>query len=199
MRNTNKEAARTRARIVAAAAEKFRENGIVGTGLNGLMAAADLTHGGFYKHFESKDQLVAEACGLMMRASLESIVGSDQSRSPMERLRGFVDGYLSPAHRDHPKTGCGLAALGAEIGRLDAAARAAATEGFAAMVRIFAEADPAFLGVEGGARANVLLATMIGALICARAVGDEHLSDAILTDARASVLAQLAPEPARDG
>ncbi len=62
MRKSAKEAANTRARIVATAAEKFREDGIVATGLNGLMGAAGLTHGGFYKHFASKDQLVAEVC-----------------------------------------------------------------------------------------------------------------------------------------
>ena len=61
MRKSREEAAQTRKRIVTAASEEFRKNGIVATGLNDLMSAAGLTHGGFYKHFESKDQLVAEA------------------------------------------------------------------------------------------------------------------------------------------
>jgi TetR/AcrR family transcriptional repressor of nem operon len=159
------------------------------------MAAAGLTHGGFYKHFESKDQLVGEAFRHMMRGSAETLAGPERPGSPRERLRNFVDGYLSAEHRDHPGTGCGFAALGPEIARLDGAARAAATEGFGAMARIFAEADPAFRGAEGDARAHAAVATMIGALICARAVGDKELSDAILTDARLSVLAQLAVEP----
>ena len=64
MRKPAEEAARTRARIIATAASKFREDGVVATGLSGIMGAAGLTHGGFYKHFESKDQLVVEACGL---------------------------------------------------------------------------------------------------------------------------------------
>ena len=62
MRKSREEAAQTRKRIVMAAAGEFRKNGVVATGLNDLMSAAGLTHGGFYKHFESKDQLVAEAC-----------------------------------------------------------------------------------------------------------------------------------------
>ena len=68
MRKSREEAARTRKRIVTAAAGEFRKNGIVATGLNDLMKAAGLTHGGFYKHFESKDQLVAEACAEAVEA-----------------------------------------------------------------------------------------------------------------------------------
>ncbi len=68
MRKSREEAAQTRKRIVEAASCEFRKNGIVATGLNDLMKAAGLTHGGFYKHFESKDQLVAEACAEAVEA-----------------------------------------------------------------------------------------------------------------------------------
>src|SRR5262245_17826649 len=70
MRKSREEAAQTRRRIVEAAAREFRKNGIVATGLNDLMRAAGLTHGGFYKHFESKDQLVAEACTAAVDAAI---------------------------------------------------------------------------------------------------------------------------------
>ena len=73
MRKSREEAAQTRKRIVTAASEEFRKNGIVATGLNELMSAAGLTHGGFYKHFESKDQLVAEACVEAVKTILEML------------------------------------------------------------------------------------------------------------------------------
>ena len=73
MRKSREEAAQTRKRIVTAAAGEFRKNGIVATGLNDLMKAAGLTHGGFYKHFESKDQLVAEACAEAVETMLECV------------------------------------------------------------------------------------------------------------------------------
>ena len=73
MRKSKEEAALTRKRIVTAAAEEFRKNGIVATGLNDLMKAAGLTHGGFYKHFESKDQLVTEACAEAVETMIEYV------------------------------------------------------------------------------------------------------------------------------
>ncbi len=191
MRSTNKEAARTRARIVAAAADKFREDGIVATGLNPLMRAAGLTHGGFYKHFASKDQLVEEAWAHMAKASLETIRHATASAPVHQRARAFVDAYLSKAHRDNPATGCGFAALGPEIGRSEGALRRATSESYNALVRSFAELHPGFHGADGLARARVMVATMMGALICARAIGDPALSDAILDGARASLSAEL--------
>src|SRR3954454_8495563 len=110
MRKSKAAAAETRKRIVAAAAAEFRKNGIVATGLNELMKAAGLTHGGFYKHFESKDQLVAEACA----EAVDSVI---------ERVRAAGPGagaiYLSTRHRDHPAGGCPLSAIGIELGRSD--------------------------------------------------------------------------------
>ena len=73
MRKSKEEAAETRRRIVTAAAGEFREHGIVATGLSDLMQAAGLTHGGFYKHFESKDQVVAEACAEAVRVLMEKL------------------------------------------------------------------------------------------------------------------------------
>src|SRR5271154_1684638 len=81
MRKSREEAAQTRKRIVTAASEGFRKNGIVATGLNDLMSAAGLTHGGFYKHFESKDQLVAAACAeAVVTAILETLSAAASER-----------------------------------------------------------------------------------------------------------------------
>src|SRR3954468_7115102 len=101
MRKSREEAAQTRKRIVTAASGEFRKNGIVATGLSDLMKAAGLTHGGFYKHFDSKDQLVAEACAEAVDASIERM----SAAGPMAAAT-----YLSPLHRDNPAEGCPLAA-----------------------------------------------------------------------------------------
>src|SRR3954469_8038444 len=102
MRKSREEAAQTRKRIVTAAAGEFRKSGIVATGLNDLMKAAGLTHGGFYKHFESKDQLVAEACAEAVEALIEKVSAAGP---------GAGATYPSPRHRDHPADGCPLAAI----------------------------------------------------------------------------------------
>src|ERR1700754_5003914 len=80
MRKSREETARTRERIIAAAGQEFRRNGIAATGLAGLMSAAGLTHGGFYKHFSSKDELVAEACG----ESINRVVDALAERAAQE-------------------------------------------------------------------------------------------------------------------
>src|SRR5271167_3450244 len=95
MRKSREEAARTRKRIVTAASGEFRKNGIVATGLNDLMSAAGLTHGGFYKHFESKDQLVAEACAEAVETILEMLAAAASKKG------GAAAAYLSTDHRDH--------------------------------------------------------------------------------------------------
>ena len=97
MRKSREEAAQTRKRIVSAAAAEFRRNGVVATGLSELMAAAGLTHGGFYKHFESKDQLVREACREAVETAILETVAAAASKGS-----GFETAYLSTDHRDNP-------------------------------------------------------------------------------------------------
>src|SRR2546421_221637 len=112
MRKSREEAAQTRQRIVNTAAAEIRKNGIVASGLNELMAAAGLTRGGFYKHFESKSQLVAEAFAQAARQVTVQRFATAASRGKSPAAE-----YLSAAHRDHPDFGCPLAAIGAELGR----------------------------------------------------------------------------------
>ena len=127
MRKSREEAAETRRRIVRAAAQEFRGKGIVATGLADLMRAAGLTHGGFYKHFGSKDQLVAEACADAVR----EMIGSMEAQPT---VNAAVAGYLSAQHRDHPTSGCPLSAIGSELARTDASTRETVTAGFERLV-----------------------------------------------------------------
>lgn len=166
MRKPRAEAAQTRTRIVEAASRAFRQNGIVAAGLNDLMKAACLTHGGFYKHFESKDQLVAEACA-------ESLCEMMAMMEAQPTRADAVAVYLSPRHRDHPEAGCPLAALGAELARTDAETRTAATKGFDRLVS-FLMGDAG--SKEARRRAIAAAFAMIGAVTMARIVSDAKLS-----------------------
>ncbi len=179
MRKSREEAAETRKRIVRAAAREFREKGIVATGLADLMKAAGLTHGGFYKHFASKDQLVAEATVAAMDSILEELAAHPTVNSA-------VAAYLSTRHRDNPASGCPLAALGGELARSDKKARAAATAGFVRLVDILAgKARTA----DVRQRALVAAATMIGAVTMSRVVRDPKLSAEILGAAEKNLVA----------
>ena len=111
-----------------AAGSEFRAKGIVATGLADLMKAAGLTHGGFYKHFESKDQLVAEA----FDDAIQEILGRMEAAPT---IAAAISGYLSAQHRDHPASGCPLSAIGSELARTDAKTRDAATAGVRAARR----------------------------------------------------------------
>src|SRR5260370_15417118 len=127
MRKSRSEAAKTRERIVSAAAAEFRQHGIAATGLADLMKAAGLTHGGFYRHFESKDQPVAEACSAAIATMTERVASSASRERGRKGLEAAVADYLSTEHRDNPRDGCPLAALGSEMARADPRTRAAAT------------------------------------------------------------------------
>ncbi len=113
MRMSKVETARTRERIVTAAAAKFRKRGIAVTGLADLMAAAGMTHGGFYRHFNSKDELVAETTATASQKLKGSLLLAAKGG-----IKSVVEKYLSMSHRDHPEHGCQLAALGSELARV---------------------------------------------------------------------------------
>src|SRR6516165_1556230 len=156
MRKSREEAAQTRRRIVEAASREFRKNGIVATGLNDLMKAAGLTHGGFYKHFESKDQLVAEATALAVDAVIARMaMEAEPTKS------AAVAAYLSTGHRDDPASGCPLAAIGSELARADTKTREAATKGFERLVAILAVKSKS---EHARRRALAAVSTMIGAV-----------------------------------
>lgn len=178
MRKSREEAAQTRKRIVTAAAKEFRKNGIVATGLSDLMKAAGLTHGGFYKHFESKDQLVAEAYAEAVGVVCERAAAAGPKAGAS---------YLSARHRDDPSDGCPLAAIGSELSRSDEKTRALATEGFLKLVEIMAGQFGKDSPAAARRRALVAVSTMIGALTLSRIVTDPKLSAEILKEAEKSL------------
>jgi TetR/AcrR family transcriptional repressor of nem operon len=190
MRKSKQETAKTRERIVRAAAGEFREHGIVATGLADLMAAAGLTHGGFYRHFDSKDQLVAETCALAVAELTQSVAATGSTKKGRKGLEAAVSAYLSPQHRDNCRDGCPIAALGSELARADEETRANATEGFMTLVSFLADRFEEAKMSDARKRAVAAATTMIGALTISRIVTDEALSASILNSAKDGITRQ---------
>ncbi len=182
MRRSREEAAQTRQRIVTSAAAEFRKNGIVATGLAEVMNGAGLTHGGFYKHFESKDQLVAEACAEAVKTVIFERMAAAASAGGEP-----VTTYLSTDHRDNPAAGCPLSAIGSELSRSDEKTRQVATAGFLELVEIMAGQYTNLKPAAARRRALVAVSTMIGALTMSRIVADPGLSGEIIKETQKSL------------
>lgn len=187
MRKSKVETAETRERIIKSATSEFKQRGIVATGLADLMSAAGMTHGGFYRHFDSKEQLVTEACATAsssMLSRLKLLIAQKQGRKSLKALAEF---YLSPNHRDNPQSGCALAAIGSELARMDEQTRAVVTESFRCWVEVLKAQYSNSKPSESKKKALVAASTMLGALTLSRIVTDQELSQAILKSACESV------------
>src|ERR1700758_1308646 len=177
MRVSCEQAEANRAKILEVAGTLFRERGFDGTAVDDIMPRAGLTHGGFYGHFRSKDDLAAETCARVMAGDgwAERISGT-----PNPSFGAVIGAYLSPRHRDAPGRGCLLAAVGSDVVRQPRSVRRAFTEGLRSRVAALQRLLP---GQSAAARQEKALATMaglIGALMLSRAVDDPKLSDQIL-------------------
>ncbi|MFI6082843.1 TetR family transcriptional regulator [Streptomyces sp. NPDC051217] len=183
-RVSKEQAQENRRRIVDTASRLFREQGTDGVSVADLMKAAGLTHGGFYKHFDSKEALVDEATARAFDGVEEQRGATTEADDgdPEAAPGAFVDYYLSPEHRDDMAGGCPTAGLAVDMARGSAgsAARHTYSEGVRAFARQMAADD-------GTADGLARLSTMVGALILARAVRDDPLSDELLAAARAEV------------
>lgn len=188
MKVTKAQAQANRAHVVETASTLFRERGYDGVGVADLMAAAGFTHGGFYKHFRSKADLMAEAaaCGIAQTAALTAGVDVPE----------FVRRYLSRQHRDTRATGCTMAALGGDAARHPEAQATFAT-GIESLLAALNPEDISLDSADAGqARAKVLdmLAHAVGAMVMSRACPDDSpLADEILAVCRDKILASLGP------
>lgn len=179
MKVSRAQAEENRERILDNAAQLFRERGFDGIGLNELMQAAGLTRGGFYGHFESKDDLAAQAARRALQSNREAwMQQADRS------LSGWVKAYLSDTHRDQPGGGCTLAALAGDAARGGPALRQVFSDGVQGLVAALQPQMPAEDTATQRAQALAMVSTMVGALLLARAVGDEGLSKELREAAR---------------
>ena len=179
MRVSREKFAESRKRILEAAASLFRENGFDGVGLADIMKAAGLTHGGFYGHFSSKEDLEAQALSLALARSLTNwsqTVDSAAGR-PLSALAGQ---YLSPYSRENVGEGCPIAALGCDAAREGERVRSAFTAGLEPVLALLSNVVPGPSKAQRRRKAIATLAGMVGAMILARAVNDPALSDEIL-------------------
>jgi len=188
MKVTREQAIQNRERIVDAAAQLFRERGFDGIGVADLMKQAGLTHGGFYGHFSSKEDLIAEASARALTRSLADLSRAAE-RVPGDPLSGVANFYLSRGHRDNPGAGCLLAALGPDVSRQGRAVRHTVTAYVRSACDLLATLMPGKSKAAKRQKAISTYATLVGAMVIARAVDDPALSQEVLDAGRASVKA----------
>jgi len=181
----------TRRRIVEAASEAFREQGVAETGVDDVMRRAGLTHGGFYAHFHDKGELVAEACAAAFDGAVPNLARIAAQPTPARRARMLIDSYLSMHHRDHRGSGCVVVSVGADVSKLRGAARSGYAQGFERHLERLAAAlrlsdDPA----ENRERVTQLMSSLVGALLFARAFDDGGRSAALLAAMRRRLRAE---------
>jgi TetR/AcrR family transcriptional repressor of nem operon len=173
-------------RILDIAAARIRRDGINSLAVAELMKEAGLTHGGFYRHFDSREHLVAEAAQrALTQGSAPTIAAGQLGGQP--GYTKLVDGYLSARHRDHPESGCGVAGIAADVARADGSARASYTRQVQICLGVLADLIGNPDRQVGEREAVLTLSTLVGAISIARAVDDPDLSQQILTDAAAAL------------
>jgi TetR/AcrR family transcriptional repressor of nem operon len=182
----------TRARIVKAAAAALRARGIAGVSVAELMAQAGLTHGGFYAHFRSKQELFSAAIEQASRETVEGLSRAFEGLPADRRLGAVIDTYLSSGHAEHPELGCPLAALGSELSRLGGQVQR--DLGDSAKQRIAWVRGLVPDRGDGDASAIGAIACMVGGLLLARAV-DRQSSPAVLEAPRTFLRRALQDEP----
>jgi TetR/AcrR family transcriptional repressor of nem operon len=183
---------KTHKRIVAIASKRLREKGLAGLGIAELMKEAGLTVGGFYKHFDSRDELVAEAVSAAFgtwQRKKEAAESTGQTLS-FEKL---IDDYVSDRHRKNPGAGCAFSALAPEIARSGKRARALTSEQVKNDLELLVDLLSGKDKREARPRAILTFSALVGAMSLARAVSDDVLSHEILT-----TVAGLLKNPARE-
>jgi TetR/AcrR family transcriptional regulator, transcriptional repressor for nem operon len=180
MRYDSEHKQRTREKVLKAAAKAIRAQGPHRVGVAAVMGKAGLTHGGFYAHFDSKDDLIAAAIGQMFEEARSNWERLTQAKQPAAALAAYIDFYLSTAHRDAVSAGCPIPILAPESRRLGKPSRDQFAAGVARLTeRLRSQLE--LLGTPNAAdEASSMLAEMIGALALARAEQDSARSDAIL-------------------
>ena len=174
MRYSAQHKQQTRARIVRAAARRFRSRGGAGAAISDLMRDLRLTHGGFYRHFDSKEDLFAEAFADGLEQVAERLVRAAEAAPRGGELKALIDAYLSLEHCDDVANGCPVAALTAEVTRRPVATRRVFQQAVRAHIARMARYIPGLTDEERQRKAVMLFSGMAGTLNVARALTDER-------------------------
>jgi TetR/AcrR family transcriptional regulator, transcriptional repressor for nem operon len=183
MRASREVMAKRHDEIISQTSKMLRQRGIIGTSLADLMAAVGLTHGGFYKHFDSKDTLVAEATQRIFNEINSRFEERSRAQGPKAALKAYVDEYLTLSHIKHPELGCPIPSFAPDISREGPGVKGVFTTGLKTMLALIVEGlscPPA----ERQGKAMELMALLSGAVSMARATNDPKLSSEIITAAR---------------
>ena len=189
MGHSKADKAESHERIVGRAAARFREAGIDGVGVADLMKEAGLTHGGFYRHFASRDAMVAEAIERALHDGGQAV--DAVARLKHAPLAALIDAYLSAAHRDNLATSCAVTTLAGDVARSNQRARSAYTHQVGIYLDLLTRLIAGERQKTRRVKAITALATLVGAVSMARAVNDEKLSREILKAAADELKAQL--------
>ena len=191
---------RTRVRLLTEAAMLLRENGPDGLSVATLMKRQGLTHGGFYAHFESKDDLIEQAIEVMFDKTCERFAVRTRGLSPYQGLMAYIEHYLSLPHVNKPGQGCPVPACAGDVARLGASARRRFEAGMGRLQSLIAAQFEmmGFAQAEAYTQAVVLLSELAGAVVMARAVKSSEAQKHIVENARQTITARLGQPVATD-
>jgi TetR/AcrR family transcriptional repressor of nem operon len=201
MRYSTEHKQETRRRILREAARQFRERGLDSVGVADVMAGVGLTHGGFYAHFRSKEELISEALRSIQGGAVGRLISSKgepaEAPSPgTDAVEEMVRRYLSPDHCERPGTGCVVAALGADAPRHSPEARQELAERARGLARAFLPYLQSGPGRPAEEQAIGVAASLVGGLILARLEADPVAAERVLEGCRQFILDVLkANEP----
>jgi TetR/AcrR family transcriptional regulator, transcriptional repressor for nem operon len=183
MRVSREVMARRHDEIIVETSKMLRQRGIGGSSLADLMAAVGLTHGAFYKHFESKEALVAEATARVFEEIQARFESRSKSQGAKAALKLYVRDYLSMAHLKNPELGCAFPSFGSDVGREDGKVKSVFTQGTRTLLSLITDGMSCPQAERHG-RAIELISILSGAILIARATDDEKLVSDIIATAR---------------
>jgi TetR/AcrR family transcriptional repressor of nem operon len=191
MRYDTEHKQRTREKVLKVAARAIRSAGPHRVGVAEVMAKAGLTHGGFYAHFESKDDLISAAIGRMFAEAEVRLLKETSGKSTAQALGSYIDFYLSAAHRDAVAIGCPIPILAPELHRIAKSARQQFSIGVRKLTGVIASHLAQLGRKHPEDDASSMVAELVGALSLSRAEPDAEKSDAILKASRRSLKARF--------
>ena len=184
MRKSRAQAAETRARILSTATKMFLDKGLATIGMRDVLAGASLTPGGFYRHFESKDGLIAEASSAAFDRAYAMLESETVGKSPAQAVERIISVYLGQSQVSEKPYLCPLAMLGAELSHSDPQVRAVAMNGHQRIVQLIAKHLTHRTRRGSLATASGILSTLVGAVTLADIAPDSAMASAILSNAK---------------
>lgn len=191
MRYDNEHKQRTHQKIIDEASAAIRQHGPDNISVAALMAKLGLTHGGFYAHFKSKDDLVAEVISYMFEERLKAFEQSLEGADLSVALADYIDLYLSPTHRDMRDQGCAVVALNGDVARMSDATKARFELGIQKTIDLLSAILIKLNKPQPESLAASILTEMAGAVAIARAVSNSELSEWLLNNARNKIKARI--------